>query len=78
MNEEIRVTKMLEENGVYADVYTWGGFIAVEINWGDWKHEHWRAKWLMEEAGYTQIKEVETEENGTDCYSAIHYFFRAA
>lgn len=78
MKEQLaRVEQILRENDIWADVYEELSMIAVEIHWGDWKHEHWKAKWLMQEAGFQQIFERETEENGTDCYSAIHYFLAA-
>lgn len=52
-------------------------YLSVEINWGDWKHEHLRCKWLttefFEKLGLAASFETEiTEEDGSDCYSAIH------
>ena len=51
--------------------------IAYEITWGDWKHEHLRFDWMMEEnfKNLRSIHKVTTEDNGSDCYSAIHYFY---
>lgn len=51
--------------------------IEFDINWGDWKHEHLRAKWLLQELFETlgikaEIRSHTTEEDGTDTYSA-HY-----
>lgn len=48
--------------------------IAVTIEWGDWKHDHLRAKHLMKQLGFDQLIEIATEEDGSDCYSSIHYF----
>ena len=51
--------------------------IEFDINWGDWKHEHLRAKWLMEEF-FNKLNitiktdSYTTEEDGSDTYSA-HY-----
>ena len=73
----MEIEKMLRENNIWADVYEELSMIAVEINWGDWKHEHLAAKWLMKELGYEQEFERVTEENGSDTYSAIHYFLEA-
>jgi len=67
------------EYNLYADVYDDYCGICIDISWGDWKHEHLRSRWLAGEVldmmGYenkysftTQV----TEENGSDCYSAIH------
>jgi hypothetical protein len=70
-----RAEQILRDGDVWADVFPHDeAFIAVEINNGDWKHDHLRAGWLLESAGYTHISEVVTEEDGSDCYSAIHYF----
>lgn len=51
--------------------------IAYEITWGDWKHDHLRMDWMMEEnfKNLRSIHKVTTEEDGSDCYSAIHYFY---
>ena len=50
--------------------------IKVDINWGDWKHEHLRCDYLMEQIGYISINSFVTEENGSDCYSAQHWYVR--
>ena len=48
--------------------------IEIEIEWGDWKHDHLCCDHIMRENGYTLINEVVTEENGSDTYSSIHYY----
>lgn len=48
--------------------------VAVTIEWGDWKHDHFWCEDLMGYIGYEQTKSKVTEEDGSDCYSAIHYF----
>lgn len=70
------IYELLKAERIYADVYFEIGeeVVAVEIHWGDWKHEHARTRWLLTEAGYTHITSRVTEENGSDTYSAIHYF----
>ena len=71
----------MSDNKLHADVYTGhDDYIAVEINWGDWKHEHLRCKWLASEffkvKGRRVVIQTEvTEEDGTDCYSAIHRIY---
>lgn len=72
-----KVEKMLNENHVCADVepYDMIPAFTVHIDWGDWKHEHLRAKYLIENANLgVFIKSETTEEDGSDCYSATHYF----
>jgi len=49
--------------------------IVVSIEWGDWKHQHLRAKYLINNKfGLECAASRTTEENGSDCYSAIHFF----
>ena len=48
--------------------------VDISIEWGDWKHEHGYCKQLMKEIGYVEISDKVTEEDGSDCYSAIHRF----
>lgn len=79
MDEENKAQKFLEDNGVYAEVYR--KFpniptIVVSILWGDWKHEHLWARDLMSYLGYKEIGDRVTQEDGSDCYSAEHYFLK--
>lgn len=77
--EKVR-DKFIENKLWYYDIeYTLGnspdkGMVRVDINWGDWKHEHARVDWLVRELGGTCEKVEVTEENGSDCYSASHYY----
>lgn len=71
--------RYLSDNGVYADVYHYSHdvpAIVVSISWGDWKHDHGWANTLMGYLGYTEIGNQVTEENGSDCYSAEHYYLK--
>ena len=75
--QEQAVVKLLNEHGLFHEVYQYSDLpvICVEINWGDWKHDHGAVKYLVTEVlGGTLINSIVTEENGSDCYSAIHYF----
>lgn len=70
----------LRENKLFASAWATPLYIEVEINWGDWKHEHLRCKWLtdefLEKLGMTaHIATEVTEEDGSDCYSAIHRIY---
>lgn len=69
----------LNDNGVWAEVYPYQHdmpVLVVDIRWGDWKHEHLWAKNLMEFLGYKEIGSKVTDEDGSDCYSAEHYFIK--
>lgn len=72
------INKVFTENRLYVDVFVdWDNDICYQIDWGDWKHEHLRADWLVKEflngLGYRYlISEETTEEDGSDTYSAEH------
>ena len=72
-----KINKYLGDNQFQYDVYPYMDDMPVvecEIHWGDWKHEHLRLKWLMEQIGCVRVSCEVTEENGSDCYSAIHRY----
>lgn len=73
-----RINDYLSANGIYGDVSNYDGTVEVEITWGDWKHEHGFCDSLMSYIGYDCDDVQETEENGSDCYSAIHYYSKSA
>lgn len=72
-----KVEALLNENHISAEVEQFEDIPAytVHIEWGDWKHEHLRAKWLIENANLGKfVRSETTDEDGSDCYSATHYF----
>ena len=75
---EETIHKYLDDDGVWAEVYTkfGGAAIVVSIEWGDWKHQHLWVRDLMEYIGFAEVSEVVTEEDGSDCYSAEHTFIK--
>ena len=77
---EEMIRGFLSDNGVWADVHEHFDLpvIVVDIWWGDWKHEHLWAKSLMSYLGYGEIGCKVTEEDGSDTYSAEHYFLKVA
>ena len=63
-----RINKYLDENKFQYHVYPHGldmPVVECEIHWGDWKHEHLRLKWLMEQIGVPHITTRLDEENGS-------------
>jgi hypothetical protein len=53
--------------------------LCIEIHRGDWKHEHRRADYLvrhffMDKGLGISVDEQVTDEDGSDCYSAEHYY----
>ena len=58
---------------------TFDGRLCIEIHRGDWKHEHRRADYLvrhffMDKGLGVHVEEMITDEDGSDCYSAEHYY----
>lgn len=61
------------KNNLYVDCTPCEYGVRISVNWGDWKHDHARLRWLLTENGYEYGGSVITEEDGSDCYSADHY-----
>ena len=72
------IYKELQDRGLYPDLYerTIGNetMIVANVEWGDWKHEHRYLDYIMNELGYSLYTEDVTESDGSDCYSALHYY----
>lgn len=73
------VEKMLRDDGIWADaIYDERSNLAFYIK-GDWKHDHLRADYLVEDyfnkLGYdVEADEEVTEETYEDYYPAIHIY----
>ena len=66
---------LTEKQADFDEVYEHAdGTIEIIVLWGDWKHSHGYLKHLMSELGYESIGQEVTEEDGSDCYSATHFF----
>ena len=79
--EDCTIHEFLDDNGVWAEVYPYQHdmpVMVVDIHWGDWKHQHLWAENLMGFLGYKEIGNKVTDEDGSDCYSAEHYFLKTA
>ena len=64
----------LHSKGLYYEIYkTEDGFV-ISVEWGDWKHDHRYLEYLMGELGYILVDKKITNEDGSDCYSADHYY----
>ena len=77
---EKKINKLMKENNIFGEIVDYNTntmMIAVEITWGDWKHEHLRLDWLItkEFSNLRSIHKQTTEEDGSDCYSAVHYYY---
>lgn len=62
--------------------YEWqvedNGLVSVNVEYGDWKHDHAYLVYVMKENRYREIMEQITETDGSDCYSSIHKFSHEA
>lgn len=70
-----KIEEHLRKNDIWADVYVHDEkTLAVEIERGDWKHDHLKADYIMSNIGYRNIKQTITEDDGSDCYSAVYLY----
>lgn len=73
--EVSEICKYLFSKGAsFEEVFEVEGGICISVSWGDWKHDHLYLNHIMKEIGYSCDDEIVTEEDGSDCYSAEHYF----
>lgn len=73
---EANVYKILEANNVWVNYISFHltlPLMYVEVK-GDWKHDHLRCKFVMKEHGFEYLNEDVTEEDGSDFYTAVHYY----
>lgn len=77
MKKGEKIYNLMKENKLFGDIIEeTENKIAIEIFWGDWKHDHLRLDWLiMENFNIKEKFNMITEEDGSDCYSAIHYYY---
>ena len=71
-----KAQKILDENHIWGGAYidSLVGWIIIEVE-GDWKHDHLRTDWLMrEQLGLECVSKVVTKEDGSDYYTANHYY----
>lgn len=71
MNEKMLYE--LLDNVWVKDVIVLGKVARVDID-GDWKHDHLRADYLMEQKGFTKVSESVIYSNGDDTYLSAHFY----
>lgn len=76
MSKALELQKYLRANDAdFDEVYeNTDGTIEISITWGDWKHSHAYLRYLMTQKGYIETDCEVTEDDGSDCYSATHWF----
>ena len=78
---EQELLQYLRDNNFYHEAYISYDTLYIDIQWGDWKHDHGWCDSLIEEF-FNKKPEIYkivgslnvTEENGSDCYSATHIY----
>ena len=65
---------LIEKDADFNEVFEDNEWIAISIEWGDWKHSHKFIDYLMSEIGYKNDYEQITDSNYSDCYSSVHYY----
>ena len=70
--KEVR-EKFAEEN-MYCEIYEHeNGCISIEIEWGDWKHDHRLLQNVMEQNGFECVDKYITASD-CDCYDCEYTF----
>lgn len=75
--------KALAEAGRHECVVFYGGKYQIEVERGDWKHDHGHLRYVVCDffkgfgVDVVDLEDV-TDEWGTDCYSSVHNFVLAA
>lgn len=82
MTRADKINEIMRSNNICGEVWDESAtVVAVELSWGDWKHDHARLVYLVSEdkskelSGLKGITGEVTESDGSDCYSAIHRFY---
>lgn len=71
----MKVWNLLSSNQMYYFISVINSSsVEIYVEDGDWKHEHLVLRHLMEENGFTFMGKEITNENGSDCYSAVHTY----
>lgn len=72
------IYSFLNDNGLWAEVYCQtDDIVVVNIDWGDYKHDHMWCQDLMGYLGYKRVSFDVTDEDGSDCFSAEHTYIKA-
>ena len=64
----------LRTKNCYYELYEPEDGLVISVEWGDWKHDHRYLEYLMGELDYILVDKKITNEDGSDCYSADHYY----
>ena len=75
---EAQVEELFTAFGDFYEVYQNGKYLCVDIEHGDWKHDHLHCNHVMETVFNLSCEKEEIwEPSEDDSYSATHYFVEA-
>lgn len=77
MTIESIIKKIFKTNEIWYDYFIKNeNECELSIEYGDWKHDHLFIDHLMRENGFEKTDEMLTWEDGSDCYSSVHFYKR--
>lgn len=74
-----QIDEFLLDNQIVCETFVYpNDFDKVDVNieWGDWKHDHILCDELMKQKGWELESECVSDEDGSDCYSSTHTYKR--
>ena len=74
-----QIHELLKSKGIWAEVsqYLDLPVIQVEIEMGDWSHDHLYCDSIMKGEGYSKVSEEEIGNSLEDVYSSYHYYVKS-
>ena len=78
-DEILEIDKFLNNKGIFCETFVYPNnfnMVDVNIEWGDWKHDHAYCDYLMKQKGWELDSESVSDEDGSDCYSSTHTYKR--
>lgn len=69
------IQKIFKENDVWYEYNILpNNRVEINVEFGDWRHDHVFIDYQMEDNGFVKTDEVLTWDDGSDCYSSIHTY----
>lgn len=78
-NEILAIEKELNDKGIFCETFTYPNdfnMVDVNIERGDYKHDHAYCDYLMKQKGWELDSECVNDDDGSDCYSSTHTYKR--
>ena len=70
-----KVNKKFKNNSFTAEILDVNKkIVQINIDGGDWKHDHGFADYTMSVNGFKKVHEQITSEDGSDWYGSVHFY----